>query len=125
MDFGIVKGQIISEYVRCYGSDRRDHPWSLENCINVFRCFYKTYKRYRRTDHPHLTNKTIRDIILRFPYLAADGDTVIDGADLFPKDYVDTLIPKYFEQYFPNCDYSIVHFMSGQIRTIRYFENLY
>lgn len=121
MDFTIVKRQIITEYIDLYRSDRHGCIWSLEDCINIFRYYYRQYYRIFGEDHPRLSNGTIRRIIEEFPYL---WDDMGRGFDVTP-DIYPTLIKGYFEQDFEDCDYSIAHFMSGKIRTLRYFEELY
>ena len=122
MDFTIVKRQIILEYVKLYGSDRYGEEWSLEDCIDVFRYFYREYEAIFNRKHPKLKNKTIQDIIKRLPYTIDASDIDIDlDPDMYP-----TLIDAYFEQDFgPDCDYSIQHFMSGMIRALRFYEELY
>lgn len=121
MDFTIVKRQIIKEYIKLYGNDRYGEEWSLADCIDVFRYFYREYQTIRQEDHPKLRNKTIREIVEKFPHTDDEYGEPIDlSPDMYP-----TLIDSYFEQDFPDCDYSIAHFMSGMIRTLRYYEELY
>ncbi len=122
MDFTIVKRQIILEYVKLYGSDRYGEEWSLEDCIDVFRYYYRQYEAIFHREHPKLRNKTIREIIEKLPYTIDELDRDIDlDPDMYP-----TLIDSYFNQDFgPDCDYSIQHFMSGMIRALRYYEELY
>ena len=121
MDFTIVKRQIILEYVKLYGSDRQGEEWSLEDCIDVFRYFYRQYSLIRQEDHPRLKNKTIREIIEKFPLTDNEyGEPIELTPDMYP-----TLIDAYFDQNFPDCDYTIQHFMSGMIRTLRFYEELY
>lgn len=122
MDFTIVKRQIISQYISLYGSDRENDTWSLEACINVFRYFYRAYYQAFGCSHPYLRNQTIREIISGFPRLSGDG--YLYGELLDPDEYP-VMIDAYFEQDFPACNYSIAHFMSGNIRQLRYYENLY
>lgn len=122
MDFTIVKRQIITEYINLYGSDQPDSIWSLEACIDVFRYYYRQYYRVFGEEHPRLSNSTIRRIIEDFPYLW--DDDMERGFDANP-DMYPAMIDRYFQQEFVNCDYSIAHFMSGKIRTLRFFEELY
>ena len=123
MDFTIVKRQIISQYISLYGSDRENDTWSLEACIKVFRYFYRAYYQAFGCPHPYLRNQTIREIISGFPRLSGDG--YLYGELLAPKEYP-VMIDAYFEQDFgPDCDYSIQHFMSGVIRALRYYEEEY
>lgn len=122
MDFTIVKRQIILEYVKLYGSDRYGEKWSLEDCIDVFRYYYRQYEAIFHKEHPRLKNKTIREIIEKLPYTVDEFNRSID----LEPDFYPTLIDAYFDQDFgPDCDYSIQHFMSGMIRTLRYYEELY
>ena len=122
-DFTIVKRQIITEYIKLYGSDRNGYTWDLAACIDVFRYYYWQYKRTFKQDHPHLKNETIRRIIEAFPYI--EDDTMQNRAeDLEPGQYP-ALIDAYFKQDFDGCNYSIAHFMSGDIRLLRYYEELY
>ena len=122
-DFDKVKRQIIMEYFSLYGNDGRGYSWDLEDCINVFRYYYRQYKRTFKQDHPHMKNKTIRRIIEALPYI--DDDTMRNKEeDLEPGQYP-ALIKAYFNQEFDGCNYSMAHFMSGRIRLLRYYEELY
>ena len=118
----IVKRQIILEYIRLYGSDRYGEEWSLQDCIDVFDYFYRRYDKIFHRPHPRLKSKTIREIIEKLPYTIDELDRDIDlDPDMYP-----TLIDAYFQQDFgPDCDYSMQHFMSGMIRALRYYEELY
>lgn len=118
-DFNIVKRQIIGEYLKIYGGDRNGQRWSMLDCLNVFRYYYMQYKNTFGTDHPKLTNKTINRIITDFPCTNDECEHELD-----PIEYPD-MINKYFKTKFDNCDYSIAHFMSGYIRTMRFYEELY
>ena len=146
MDFNIVKRQIIGEYIALYGSDRKDEQWNLGNVLNVFRYYYRYYMDAIKKDHPKLTNKAIRDIIIKLPYtVEIQGEEDVDALyeayqkgsekgycpiddlaliELSPEEYP-LLIQGYFQQNFDGCNYSISHFMSGNIRTMRFYETLY
>ena len=121
-NFTIVKRQIILEYIKLYGSDCPDDTWSLEACIDAFRYFYRRYEKTFGRYPPRLANKTIRSIIQRFPYL--DDSAMGRAYDITPDEYP-ALIDAYFRQDFENCNYSIAHFMAGDIRTLRFYEELY
>lgn len=123
MDFNIVKRQIISAYLSIYGTDNSDKQWSLGDCLDVFRYYYRAYKAKFKRDHPKLKTSTIKEIIYALPE-AVDEDTDTTF-DLDPTDYPD-LIKVYFKSTFAEgCDYSIAHFMSGKIRLMKYYEALY
>lgn len=122
MDFDIFKTQVIIEYLNLYGNDRPGDDWSLGNCLRVFQYYFKKYRRIMGEDHPNMSNKTIRKIIQAFPYLEGEEygrDEYVEPADYPP------MINKYFEQDFEDCNYSIAHFMSGKIRQLRFYEELY
>lgn len=123
MNFNIVKRQIITEYLKLYGSDRESDQWSLGACLDVFRYYFNAYRDYFGVDHPKLSNSTIKNIITAFPYVQ-DPERSARDFDLEPQDYPE-LIKAYFKQDFDKCNYSIAHFMSGDIRALRYYEELY
>lgn len=121
-DFNIVKRQIIREYLKLNGNDGQGRTWSLEACLDVFRYYYRRYKQIFDVDHPNLSDRTIGQIIEALPY--ANRPDYSDEIDLLPEDYP-ALIEAYFYQEFDRCNYSIAHFMSGDIRALRYYEALY
>ena len=55
------------------------------------------------------------------PYTTSETKEMFDTS---PEDYR-VLIDKYFETTFNNCDYRINHFFSRDIRTNRFYEELY
>ena len=123
MDFDIVKRQIIQEYLKLYGWINETDEWSLRECIEVFEYFYTRYYEVFGSEHPHLSNRTISNIIMSLPYCTAEDqhETMYD----FTPDQYPEMIDAYFSQDFPNCNYSIAHFMSGEIRMMRFYETLY
>ena len=122
MDFDIVKRQIIYEYISLYGNDKPHGEWSLETCLSIFKYYYKTYKKVFGVDHPHLSNRTIREILENISVVQIPHSK--DYFDLLPEDYTE-IINAYFQQDFDDCNYSIAHFMSGNIRALRIYERLY
>ena len=120
MDFNIVKRQIILEYLKQNGSDHEGEVWSLGDCISVFRHYYQTYVNTFRRDHPHISNETVSRIIEALPRIPDEyGATLIE---LEPEDYK-VLIDAHFKTKYPQCNYSIAHFMSGKIRLLRYYKD--
>ena len=124
MDFDIVKRQIINQYLHLYGSANQGDEWSLENCIDLFRKFYIQYWYTFGVAHPRLSKGTIQKIILAIPSMSVENPYRENESDLTMEDY-EALIPAYFKKKFKNCNYSIAHFMSGQIRELCFFEALY
>lgn len=110
LDFKIVLKQIATVYPQC------TCKCSQLEVINIFKMFYNMYEEYRGVKHPFLKNETMKIIIEK-----------ISNDDVFEyklEDY-EVIIPKYFETEFSKCDYSICHFMSGNIRQMRYYEVCY
>lgn len=110
--FDVVKRQIVSSYQKL--SENEDMLWSLDDVIKFFEIFYYYHNKHCIYPHPFLRNKTIEWIICNIAYDDSGNDYCIE-------DYM-YMIPQYFKTKFHNCDYSIVHFMSGDIRLMRYYE---
>ena len=71
--------------------------------------------------HPNIKMEQIERIIEAMPF--ADSDMGLE-TDLAPGDYP-AMIDKHFKTRYDNCDYNINHFFSGEIRALRYHEELY
>ena len=122
LNFGIVKRQIIDQYISLYHSPRLDDDWSLKNCIELFRVFYILYKKRFGVDHPNLSNEAIATILEEIPYIG-DPDTEADATDYVTLEEYPDLIEAYFDSKFSGeCDYTMPHFMSGKIRMMKYYE---
>lgn len=109
-DFKILERQIRAVYPLC--STR----FTLDEVIAFFKGYITLYKEYMGKEHPYIKSSTIKDITDR---LSDDGNFDYD------LETYQVIVPKYFEQTFSNCDYSINHFMSGDIRMLRYYECCY
>lgn len=92
-------------------------PYSIEQVLQVFWIYFSTYERYIGNPHPPIKEGQIRRIINKMPCTG--------NFDIYPEDY-EALIKKHFEtQYKYGCDYNINHFFSGEIRELRFYEELY
>lgn len=80
-----------------------------------FRMYYNYGGHIRNIEPTKLKNEQIENII--------DCISYIDEVDYNPSldDYKKILID-YFNQDFPNCDYSINHFVSGDVLLMRYYN---
>ena len=94
-----------------------NHPYTIDEVLQVFLCYFKTYEAVRKEPHPMLKYKQIANIIEKMP-------VVLDG---YVESYVyEDMIPQHFmTQYGEGCDYNINHFFSGQIRDLRFYEACY
>lgn len=97
--------------------------YSLKEVLYVFGCYFERYEKYMGHPHPPIKASQIVRIIQAMPYFYP-GYHVCDRAEIWPSDYP-VLIDKHFQTRYRRCDYNINHFFSGQIRELRYFEELY
>jgi hypothetical protein len=119
LDFEIVEKQIKKKYPSLSCTE-----WTLEDYISVFRYYYDMFKFYRHKEHPILSTNKIGEIMWLLPRFDNDFMNGYAIAEMYPEYYIgeDMIIDKYFNTRFKNCDYSICHFISGNIRMLRFYE---
>lgn len=120
-DFEILKREIIKAFM-LIRKEGNCGMWELKDYIAVFVYFCEKYRKRFNRDPGRMTQETVNSIVRNLPF--TDGLVRSGGVDLSPEDYK-SLIDAYFVQEFTDCDYSMSHFMSGDIRTLRYYETLY
>lgn len=101
----------------------RESPYSLEDVLGVFKCYFQQYEAYTGYSHPPLRASQIARIIQDMPWL----DCVCRGsvsADITPDCYP-VIIEQHFKTRYRHCDYNINHFFSGKVRELRYYETCY
>ena len=109
-NFVICERQIRKQYPLCCCS------WELQDVIDVFRYYTEAYQYYTDRPHPFMSNTTIAKIIEALPQDE-------NGMDYEPDDYYgDGLIYQYFDTKFYTSNYSMAHFVSGDIRANRMCE---
>ena len=113
----VVKRQIILMYARY---DRVIHfAWDIADTIDVFEYFFQQYEERFGCYHPRLTNESVLEAIQKLPSDPANN------LEFMPEDYPQ-LIDAYFRTDFNRrTDHSLMHFLSGDIRMLRYYEALY
>lgn len=100
----------------------KESPYSLDDVLGVFSCFFQAFELATDTIHPGIKRQQIADIIDAMPQIWVDkGGENEMLIDLEPEYYPD-MITRYFDTYFPHCNYRINHFFSGHIREHRYQE---
>lgn len=110
----IVIGQIKTAHEKL--SEEGSDTLSLNETIVVFQRFYKEYETRRGMPHPNLSQAQIKNAVWRIRW--------DEEGDAYSLDDYDYLIPGYFRQKFNhNCNYSIIHFLSGNIRANRQYWN--
>ncbi len=98
-------------------------PYTQDEVLMIFRHYLEQYENTFNEVHPNIRVLQIERIILKMPYIDGDGKSSA-GADIDPEAYI-LLIDKHFKTQYRNCDYNINHFFSGDIRLMRFYEELY
>ena len=93
-------------------------PYTVENYLGVFRCFFDTYEQFRGESHPPLKAEQVRRIMLAMPYVVYNGEVDDVPPDLYPY-----LIWRYFNTQY-RADYRINHFFSGRVREMKFYESM-
>ena len=96
------------------------NPYSLEECLNVFRLYFQTYEEYMGHPHPPIRASQIARIMQDMPWMCEDNKGNL-CADIFP-DIYKYVIRLHFKTKYRRCDYNINHFFSGRIRELRLYE---
>jgi len=98
-------------------------PYSMEDILSVFRYYFQKYEDTFDEVHPNIRVSQIEYIIEVMPYIGNDGNSSA-GGDINAESY-EALIDKHFQTKYQNCDFNINHFFAGDIRLMRFYEELY
>lgn len=107
------------------------NPYTLEECLEVFRLYFETYEEYTGRAHPPIRTSQIASIIQDMPYLKRPCQEFIEYLKTVPNfrhlvditpDTYPILIQLHFKTKYRHCDYNINHFFSGKIRYLRRCE---
>ena len=94
--------------------------YTLEQCLDVFRCYFQTYEDYIGRAHPPIRREQITRIMQDMPCtVMEDRGESLEPLD--PEDYM-SLIDLHFKTRYLRCDYNINHFFSGRIREMRLYD---
>lgn len=91
----------------------------FEDCMTVFHLYFDAYRDFMEENHPRPSYRQIASCMEKMPFADTKGKIPLES------DHYEILIPAYFLTPFPNCDYRISHFFSGDIRKNRYYETLH
>ena len=115
-NFACFSTFVVQEY-----RDVIKKTYSLKAVLDIFRYYFQLYEDTFGEPHPNIRSAQIHRIMEAMPYIDEYGGGDID---LDPSAY-ETLIDAHFDTQYRNCDYNINHFFSGNIRLMRFYENLY
>lgn len=118
LDYELFTPIVRRQWVQIFNDSNGHFPFTVDECMYVFRYFFDTYHRVKGEDHPPLKAGYIRSIMEKMPYIETSFDEIVE---LTTDDYR-AMIESYFKTFFANCDYRISHFFSGHIREMRYYE---
>lgn len=95
----------------------------LEDVLGIFEYYFQEFENTFKEVHPPIRMVQIERIIGIMPFIDSEarGGQI---EDIEPDDYY-VLIDKHFKTQYRNCDYNINHFFSGDIRLMRFYEELY
>lgn len=109
----------------------QENPYSLEECLKVFRLYFQTYEEYMGRPHPPIRASQIARIMQDMPFLERPDPSFMKWlkeacnynpvSDIDPDTYP-LLIQLHFKTRYRRCDYNINHFFSGKIRELRLHE---
>lgn len=110
---------------------RENNPYTLSDCLEVFRLYFQTYEKYMGRHHPPIRAEQIDNIMQVMPFLELPDPEFVKwmketygrdpGMDI-SKDLYPRLIQLHFKTRYRRCDYNINHFFSGKIRELRLHE---
>lgn len=92
--------------------------YSLEDALNVFRCFFARFEVFTGEAHPAIKKGQIAELMAAMPYIDGRRSGL---CDIEPEAYPE-IIDRYFETPFRDCNYRINHFFSGRVRELRMQE---
>ena len=111
---------------------RENNPYTLSDCLEVFRLYFQTYEKYMGRHHPPIRAEQIDNIMQVMPFLELPDPEFVKwmketygrdpGMDI-SKDLYPRLIQLHFKTRYRRCDYNINHFFSGRIRELRRYES--
>lgn len=97
-----------------------DCQYTLDQCLDVFRCYFRTYEEYRGCPHPQIKREQISHIMREMPCISLeDRGNRLELLD--PEDY-EVLIALHFKTRYQHCDFNINHFFAGRVREIRLYD---
>ena len=97
--------------------------YSIEDVLSVFRYYFQKYESTFNVAHPNIRLSQIEHIIDVMPYIEEDGLSSAGG--YIAAESYEVLIDRHFQTKYQNCDFNINHFFAGDIRLLRFYEELY
>lgn len=108
-----VRNHIITCMVKFgYGKDAKE----TEAAVDVFRCYYKLYKKKTGREHPVLNDRTMMSVLARF----LDGSKEVMGGD--SEEHMALMGEHFTTTYGQDIDWNIQHFMTEDIRNLLYYR---
>ena len=86
----------------------------------VFNYYFSSYMKTFHKPHKNVKLGTIKELIQKLSLCEHSGE--YNHVFELDVDAYKVIIDKHFKTQYDNCDYSISHFMSGDIRANRFYE---
>lgn len=100
-------------------ADSGEAVFDVEDATSIFRHYLSTYKLTMGYAHPPVSLRQVTDYCAKLPYIP--NPETGEAIEITP-DYYIHMIDQYFCVDFPDCNYNMQHFFSGNIRYYRYLE---
>lgn len=100
---------------------KEGNPYSLEDCLGVFRIYFQEYEKHMGHPHPPIRAAQIARIMRIMPWICEDDRGAV-ASDIEPGWYSD-LITLHFKTKYRRCDFNVNHFFSGRVREMRAYES--
>lgn len=95
------------------------HLFELDEVLDVFHYYFEEYECKMHRPHPDLNNRAIIKILDTLPCLY---DLNFDKEIYLSVDDYRRIIKAHFSTEYRFTDYNILHFFSGRIRLLRFYE---
>lgn len=93
---------------------------SQEHQLEALKRFVECYETYMESPHPKLTIEQWEKAHDSMLYIESNGiDHEFDVED------EEEMIYSYFETEFNDCNYSVLHYISGDLRAVRFYDVIY
>lgn len=103
--------RIYSGYEQC--------SLELNEVVLIFKYYFEKFEKVMSVPHPRVNQNALIKILNELPYVYDEKYDFY--VELTLNDYIE-IIDKHFATRYRFCDYNIIHFFSGRIRLLRFYE---
>lgn len=112
--------KLFSQDVQAVYMAFEDYPFELKEVLGIFEMYFESYEREMNQTHPFITRTAIFKILEDMPFVC---DRHYDRFINLNVDDYRLIIDRHFQTVYKFCDFNIIHFFSGRIRLLRFYES--